>query len=125
MEEIVIYKFQLETIIEALRITSNIHASNKGITCHDRQVRQAYQYAKNAMAGQKDIEVPYLKTNDSQHNTEAIASDNFQRELQEAIESGKDFSFEYNGEDEVTVDIFHSGAALKSVLECLKKHLKI
>jgi len=46
MEEITIYKFQLKTIIEALRITSQIHNSSKGITCHDRQVRQAYEYAK-------------------------------------------------------------------------------
>lgn len=61
MEEITIYKFQLETIIEALRITSNIHNSNKGITCHDRQVRQSFEYAKNALKGEKDIKVPYMK----------------------------------------------------------------
>lgn len=61
MEEITIYKFQLETIIEALRITSNIHKSSEGKTCHDRQVRQAYQYAKNALQGKKEEEVPYMK----------------------------------------------------------------
>jgi len=61
MEEITIYKFQLETIIEALRITSNIHNCSKGVTCHDRQVRQAYEYAKNSLNGEKDIEVPYMK----------------------------------------------------------------
>lgn len=60
MEEITIYKFQLETIIEALRITSNIHDSSKGKTCHDRQVRQAYEYAKNAIAKEKDKEVKYM-----------------------------------------------------------------
>ncbi len=60
MEEITIYKFQLETIIEALRITSNIHESSKGKTCHDRQVRQAYEFAKNALQGKKDIEVKYM-----------------------------------------------------------------
>ena len=53
MEEITIYKFQLETIIEALRITSNIHESSKGKTCHDRQVRQALEFAKNALITQK------------------------------------------------------------------------
>ena len=42
MEEITIYKFQLEVIIEALRLTSNIHECSKGETCFDRQVRQAY-----------------------------------------------------------------------------------
>jgi hypothetical protein len=60
MEEITIYKFQLETIIEALRITSNIHNSSKGVTCHDRQVRQALEYAKNALEGKKDVEVRYI-----------------------------------------------------------------
>lgn len=60
MEEITIYKFQLETILEALRITSNIHDSNEGKTCHDRQVRQALQYAKNALANEKDKEVKYM-----------------------------------------------------------------
>jgi hypothetical protein len=61
MKEIIIYEFQLETIIEALRITSNIHKSSEGKTCHDRQVRQAYEYAKNAIKGEKDIEVNYMK----------------------------------------------------------------
>jgi hypothetical protein len=60
MEEITIYKFQLETIKEALRITSNIHDSGKGETCHDRQVRQALQYAKNALEGLKDNKVKYM-----------------------------------------------------------------
>lgn len=62
MEQITIYKFQLETIIEALRITSNIHKSSEGKTCHDRQVRQSYQYAVNALNGEKDKEVPYMKS---------------------------------------------------------------
>ncbi len=61
MEEITIYKFQLETIIEALRLTSNLHRSSKGETCYDRQVRQAYEFAKNALNGMKDTEVPYMK----------------------------------------------------------------
>lgn len=60
MEEVTIYKFQLEAIIDALRITSNIHKSIEGKTCHDRQVRQSYEYAKNALAGKKDVEVPYM-----------------------------------------------------------------
>jgi hypothetical protein len=60
MEEITIYKFQLENIIEALRITSNIHECSKLETSHDRQVRSALQYAKNALRGEKDIEVNYM-----------------------------------------------------------------
>ena len=60
MEEIIIYKFQLETIIEALRITSNIHNCSKGETCHSRQVRQALEFAKNALAGEKDVRVKYV-----------------------------------------------------------------
>jgi len=60
MEEKTIYEFQLKVIIEALRITSNIHNCSKGETCHDRQVRQAYEYAKNALANEKDKEVKYM-----------------------------------------------------------------
>lgn len=60
MEEITIYKFQLESIAEALRITSNIHKSKEGKTAHDRMVRQAYQFAKNALAGNKEKEVNYM-----------------------------------------------------------------
>ena len=46
MEKVTIYKFQLETILEALRITSNIHNCSEGKTCFDRQVRQAYEYSE-------------------------------------------------------------------------------
>jgi len=60
MEEIIIYKFQLENIIEALRITSNIHNCNKLETSHDRQVRSALQYAKNALEGNIKTEVNYI-----------------------------------------------------------------
>jgi hypothetical protein len=60
MEEMTIYKFQLENIIEELRITSNIHSSSKLETSHDRQVRSALQYARNALSGNKDIEVNYM-----------------------------------------------------------------
>ena len=60
MEEVTIYKFQLENIIEALRITSNIHNCSKLETSHDRQVRSALQYAKNALNGDKDVEVNYM-----------------------------------------------------------------
>lgn len=60
MKEVIIYEFQLKAIIEALRITSNIHDCNQGITCYDRQVRQAYEFAKNALEGNKDKEVNYL-----------------------------------------------------------------
>ena len=64
MEEITIYKFQLEAISEALRVTANIHKSrdrmNKDRTCHDRMVSQAEHYAKNALEGKKEVEVSYL-----------------------------------------------------------------
>tara|TARA_R110000850_G_scaffold52169_4_gene126346 strand:+ start:2824 stop:3300 length:477 start_codon:yes stop_codon:yes gene_type:complete len=61
MEEITIYKFQLESIKEALRITANIHDSRnklkEGETCHDRMVRQAEKYAENALVGEKNVQV--------------------------------------------------------------------
>lgn len=61
MEKITIYKFQLENMVEALRITSNIHKSSKGETCHDRCVRDALLYGKNALDGNIDIEVRHGK----------------------------------------------------------------
>ncbi len=61
MEEITIYKFQLENILEALRVTSNIHDSRLRETAHDRMVRDAYQYAKNALDGKKETEVRFGK----------------------------------------------------------------
>jgi len=64
MEEIIIYKFQLEAIKEALRITANIHDSRnskkEGQTCHDRMVRQAEKYAENALEGKIDVQVSYI-----------------------------------------------------------------
>ena len=63
MEEITIYKFQLEQIIEALRLTNNLHGCSKGETCFDRQVRQAYEYAKNALNGDKHILINYITGN--------------------------------------------------------------
>lgn len=60
MEKITIYKFQLEQIEEALRMTSNIHKCSKKVTCHDRTVHQAHQYAKNALKGEIDERVPYV-----------------------------------------------------------------
>ena len=64
MEETTIYKFQLETILDALRLTANLHNSREGKTCFDRQVRQAEQYAKNALEGKKDVEVRYIYVTD-------------------------------------------------------------
>lgn len=60
MKEIIIYEFQLQTIIDALRLTSNMNNSSKGETSYDRQVRQAHEYAKNALKGEKDIRVKYM-----------------------------------------------------------------
>ena len=60
MEEITIYKFQLEAIKNALRLTSHIHHCNKKETCFDRQVTQANNFAKNALDGKKDESVPYM-----------------------------------------------------------------
>ncbi len=63
MEEITIYKFQLEAIKEALRVTANIHESRnktkQGRTCHDRMVTQAEKYAENALLGKKETIVRY------------------------------------------------------------------
>tara|TARA_R110000796_G_scaffold146955_3_gene263696 strand:- start:2876 stop:3073 length:198 start_codon:yes stop_codon:yes gene_type:complete len=60
MEEITIYKFQLEAIEDALRITSRLHNSRTGETCFDRQVRQSEQYVKNSLEGNYKTRVNYI-----------------------------------------------------------------
>jgi hypothetical protein len=60
MEEVTIYRFQLEAIKKALRVAANIHNSRKTLeTCFDRMVVEAEQYANNALSGEKDIKVKY------------------------------------------------------------------
>lgn len=59
MKELSIYEFQLKVIIDALRLTNNLHNCGEGVTCYDRQVRQAYRYAENALKGLKDEYVQY------------------------------------------------------------------
>lgn len=57
MEEVIIYKFQLEAIKEALRLTINIYNCGSKETAYDRTVMQANEFAKNALSGEKDIRV--------------------------------------------------------------------
>lgn len=60
MEKVEIYKFQLESIKDALRVTANTYNCRNKITCHDRMVTQAEQYAKNALSGEIDKQVNYM-----------------------------------------------------------------
>jgi len=49
MEKIEIYAFQLEAIVEALRLTKNLNKCSSKETSFDRTVCQAQEYAKNAL----------------------------------------------------------------------------
>lgn len=60
MEEIKIYRFQLEAIKEALRVSANAMGCRNKETCLDRMVTQAEQYADNALKGEIDKRVPYI-----------------------------------------------------------------
>ncbi len=62
MEKVEIYKFQLEAIENALRLTKNIYVNKKDEpeTSYDRQVKQAKKYAENALKGKIDEPVPYM-----------------------------------------------------------------
>lgn len=60
MEKVEIYRFQLENIDEALRLTSNLENCESGATCFDRMVRRAKRHAENALNGDIDIEVNYI-----------------------------------------------------------------
>lgn len=59
MEKIEIYRFQLDSIKEALRVTANSYDCRKNKTCLDRMVTQAEQYAENALNGEIDKPVKY------------------------------------------------------------------
>lgn len=59
MEEITIYKFQLEAIKEALRVVANTYKCREQVTCMDRMVTQAEKFAENALNGEKDKVVRY------------------------------------------------------------------
>lgn len=60
MKELTIYKFQLEQIIEALRLTSLLNNCQRKTSCYDRQVVRAMLYAKNVMEGKKEKEIPII-----------------------------------------------------------------
>jgi hypothetical protein len=61
MEEIIIYKFQLKAIKEALRVVANTYDCRNQETCMDRMVTQAEKYAENALKGERDIIARYGK----------------------------------------------------------------
>ena len=56
MEEIIIYKYQLKAIQNALRLAININECNKKYnqTCFDRQILKAKLFADNALNGKID-----------------------------------------------------------------------
>jgi len=53
MEEIVIYKYQLKAIENALRLTVNIYRCDTKETCYDRQVMKAQEFVKEALLKSK------------------------------------------------------------------------
>ena len=57
MEEIKIYKFQLENIKEALRITRRLLKTRNKLTSYDRDVEAAVKYVDNALEGNIDERV--------------------------------------------------------------------
>ena len=59
MEEIIIYRYQLETIKEALRLIANTYDCREQTTCLDRMVTQAEKFADNALNNKKDEFVKY------------------------------------------------------------------
>ena len=60
MEEIVIYKFQLEQIQNTLRLTANINKCREKETSFDRDVMQSVSYVDNVLEGKIDTRVSRL-----------------------------------------------------------------
>ena len=54
MEEIIVYKYQLEIIEQALRLTNNICNCKDKTTSFDRDVVQAYKTVQNLTKGDKE-----------------------------------------------------------------------
>ena len=57
MKEVIIYEYQLKEIIDALRLSANINGCWTKETAYCRTVMQAYQFAENALNGEKDKRV--------------------------------------------------------------------
>jgi len=57
MEEVKIYKWQLEAIADVLRLTGNIFDVRDRDSCYARDFRQAEKLAKNALDGNPDKKV--------------------------------------------------------------------
>ena len=62
MDVVTIYRFQLEDIAEALRVTANTYHMRKRETCLHRMVSKSEVFAKNALDGNKDKVVEYSET---------------------------------------------------------------
>lgn len=60
MEKVEIYRFQLEMIKDALRVTANTYNCRRKITCHDRLVTISEKYAENALEGNIDKKEKYV-----------------------------------------------------------------
>lgn len=54
MKEVIIYEYQLKEIIDALRLSANINGCWTKESAYARTLMLAYQYANNAIEGQKD-----------------------------------------------------------------------
>jgi hypothetical protein len=61
MDEIKIYKFQLEHIVDALQTTSRLHKSSDCTTCFDRDITQAIRFGKNALLGDCNLPATRFK----------------------------------------------------------------
>jgi Tfp pilus assembly pilus retraction ATPase PilT len=48
-------------------------------------------------------------------------TDELKEKIKDAIESGKDVDYGYNGEDEYRIDIFETETALNAVIRVLKE----
>jgi len=57
MEQVMIPRWQLMIIKDALRLTCNVYGCRDGKTSYDRDVKQAEQFAGNALIGKSDKEV--------------------------------------------------------------------
>lgn len=53
-----------------------------------------------------------------------INSESFKEQIEEAIECGKYTDYEYNGEDEIEIEVFSTEFAVRQVIEVINKMVK-
>jgi hypothetical protein len=68
MDEVIIYRFQLESILDVLQLTSRYNNSSECDTCYNRDITQAIRFTKNALDGNPKLQATRFKEQNTHPN---------------------------------------------------------